>query len=67
MLILEIWRCYLYTDHAGLKISIHLRIAWPFSPQIAVGNAGPILALESMGAKPTFRRSFLNIGPSYKQ
>ena len=57
----------MYTDHAGLEISVHLRIAWPFPWQIAIGNTGPISALESMGTKPTFRCHFLNIGPSYKQ
>ena len=56
-----------YTDYAGLGISVNSRIASPFSRQIANGNAGPILALEPMGAKPTFRCHFLNIGPSYKQ
>ena len=56
-----------YTDHAGLEISVNSRIAWPFLQQIAIGNAGPISALESMGSKPTFRCHFLNIGPSYKQ
>ena len=35
--------------------------------EIAIGNAGPVLALESMGAKRYFRCHFLNIGPSYKQ
>ena len=54
-------------DNAGLEMSVHLRITSPFSRQIAIGNAGPILALESMGAKPTFRCHFLNIGPSYMQ
>ena len=56
-----------YTDHAGLEIPVDLSIASPFSRQIAIGNAGPSLALESMGPKPTFRWHFLNIGPSYKQ
>ena len=56
-----------YTDHAGLEIPVDLCIASPFSKQIAIGNAGPISALESMEAKPTFRCHFLNIGPSYKQ
>ena len=60
-----IYQCY--TDHAGLEISVNSSIAWPFSRQIAIGNAGPTSALESMGAKPTFRCHFLNIGPSYKQ
>ena len=55
------------TEYAGLEISINSRIAWPFSRQIAIGNAGPILALESMGANPTFRCHILNIGLSYKQ
>ena len=52
-----------YTEDAGLEISIDLTIASPFSGQIAIGNAGTILALESMGAKPTFRCHILNIGP----
>ena len=56
-----------YTDHAGPEISVNSRIAWPFSRQIAIGNAGPTSALVSMGAKRTFRCRFLNIGPSYKQ
>ena len=38
-----------------------------FSRQIAIGNAGPILALESMGAKQTFRCHSVNIGLMYKQ
>ena len=53
-------------EYAGLDIAVILCIASPFSLQIAIGNAGPSLALESMGAKPTFRCNFLNIGPSYK-
>ena len=57
----------MYTDHAGLEISVNSSIASPFSRQIAIGNAGPVSALESMGAKQTFRSHFLNIGPSYKQ
>ena len=57
----------IYTDHAGLEISVNSSIASPFSRQIAIGNAGPTSALESMGAKQTFRCHFLNIGPSYKQ
>ena len=56
-----------YTDHAGLEICVYLHIASPFSRQIAIDNAGPTSALESMGAEPTFRCHFLNIGPSYKQ
>ena len=54
-------------DHAGPEIYVISRIASPFSRQIAIGNAGPTSALESMGAEPTFRCHFLNIGPSYKQ
>ena len=57
----------LYTDHAGLEISVISRIASLFSRQIANVNAGPILALESMGAKRTFRCHVLNIGLMYKQ
>ena len=56
-----------YTDHAGPEISVHLSIASPFSRQIAIGNAGPILTLDSMGPKPTFRCHFLNIALIYKQ
>ena len=59
--------CVFYTDHAGLEIPVDLCIASPFSQQIAIGNAGPILALDSMGPNPTFHCHFLNIGPSYKQ
>ena len=43
------------TDHAGLEIYVNSCIAWPFSRQIAIGNAGPTTALESMGAKLSFR------------
>ena len=57
----------IYTEYAGLDIDVNSRIVSPFSWQIAIGNAGPSLVLESMGAKPTFRCHFLNIGPSYKQ
>ena len=39
---------YMYTDHAGPEISVNSRITSTFSRQIAMGNAGPILALESM-------------------
>ena len=56
-----------YTEYAGLNIALSLCIASPFSRRIVIGNAGPILTLESMGGKPTFRCHFLNIGPSYKQ
>ena len=51
-----------YTDHAGLEIPVNSRIALLFSRQIAIGNAGPILALESMGAKQTFLCHSVNIG-----
>ena len=57
--------CVGYTDHAGLEIPVDLCIASPFSRQIAIGNAGPTSALESMGLNRTFRCHFLNIGPSY--
>ena len=43
------------------------RIASPFSRQIAIGNADPATALESMGAKRYFRCHFLNIALIYKQ
>ena len=45
-----------------LEIPVNSRIALLFSRQIAIGNAGPILALESMGAKQTFRCHSVNIG-----
>ena len=48
----------IYTDYAGLEISVNSRIASPFSRQIAIGNAGPATALESMGAKRYFRCHF---------
>ena len=57
----------LYTDHAGLEISVNSRIAWPFSRQIEISNAGPTLALDSMGAKRHFRWHSLNIALKYKQ
>ena len=44
-----------YTDHVGLEIPVNSGITSLFSWQIAIGNAGPILALESMRAKQTFR------------
>ena len=56
-----------YTEYAGREISVNLCIASAFSRQMANRNAGPVSALESMGAKPTFRCHFLNIGASYKQ
>ena len=59
--------CALYTDHAGPEIPVHLIIAWPFSRQIANGNAGPSLALDSMGPKLSVRCHLLNIAPIYKQ
>ena len=57
----------MYTDHAGLEISVNSRIASPFSQQIAIGNAGPTTALDFMGAKPSFHCHSLNIGMMYKQ
>ena len=54
-------------EYAGLDIPFNSRIAWPFSRQKAIGNAGLILALESMGAKQTFRCHISNIGAIYKQ
>ena len=57
---------FMYTDYAGPEISVNSRIASPFSRQIAIGNAGPTSALDSMGPKPTFRCHSFNIGPSYK-
>ena len=58
---------FTYTDYAGLEITVNSSIASPFSRHIAIGNAGPTTALDSMGLKPTFRCHFLNICPSYKQ
>ena len=54
-----------YTDYAGLEISVNSRIASLFSRQIAIGKAGPVLALESMGAKRSFHYCSLNIGLMY--
>ena len=60
--------CHLvYTEYAGPEISAHLCIASSFSRQIAKANAGPTSALDSMGAKPTFRCHILNICAIYKQ
>ena len=56
-----------YTDHAGLEIPVNSCIASPFSRQIANVNAGPVLALESIGAKQSFHCNSLNIGLMYKQ
>ena len=58
---------HVYMDYAGLEIYVNSRIAWLFSGQIAIGNAGPTSALKYKGPKPTFRSHFLNIGPRYKQ
>ena len=44
-----------YTEHAGLKISVNLCIASAFSRQMANRNAGPAAALESMRVKQYFR------------
>ena len=52
-------------DHVGLEISVHSSITWPFSWQIANDNDGPVLALESMGEKRSFRCWSLNIGLMY--
>ena len=56
-----------YTAYAGPEFPVDLSIASPFSQQIANVNAGPILALESMGAKRNFRCNFLKIALIYKQ
>ena len=53
--------------YAGLEIAVILVIASLFSRQIAIGNAGPTSALESMGAEQQFRCNFLNIALIYKQ
>ena len=55
------------TEYAGPEISVHLCLASLFSRQIAMCNAGPRLALESMGAKRSFPCHFLNIALIYKQ
>ena len=57
----------MYTDYAGLEICVILRIASLFSGQIANVSAGPVLALESIGAKLYFRCHSLNIALKYKQ
>ena len=57
----------IYTEYAGLEFPVDLSIALPFSRQIAIGNAGPTSALESMGGKPFLRHHFVNTAPIYKQ
>ena len=66
---IETKRCVLgdNTDHAGPEIPVNSRIAWLFSRQIAIGNAGPATALGSMGGKRSFRCNSLNIALMYKQ
>ena len=49
----------MYTEDSGLGVPVNLCIASPISRQIAIGNAGPASALESMGGKQTFRAIFL--------
>ena len=56
-----------YTDHAGLEISTNSHIAWPFSMQITISNAGPVIAFDSMRRKGSFHCYSLNIGLMYKQ
>ena len=56
-----------YTEYAGLEFPVNLCIAWPFSWQIVNVNAGPTTALDSMGAKHTFRCHSFNIALMYKQ
>ena len=56
-----------YMEYAGLEISVNSRIASSFSRQIANVNAGPVLALESMAPKRSFRCHSLNICLMYKQ
>ena len=58
--------CMWYTEYAGPDISMNSRIASLFSRQIANVSAGPVLALESMGAKRYFRCCSVNIGLMYK-
>ena len=45
----------LHGAYAGLEIAVILVIASLFSRQIAIGNAVPTSALESMGAEQQFR------------
>ena len=54
-----------YTEDAGLEIAMILVIASLFSRQVAISNAGPTSALESMGAKQQFRCNFFNIALIY--
>ena len=48
-------------------MSVNSRIAPPFSRQIANVNAGPVLALESMGVKQYFRCHYFDMALKYKQ
>ena len=50
-----------YTAYAGPEFLLYFNIASPFSRQIANANAGPTSALDSMGAKLTFRCNSFNI------
>ena len=70
------YQVLVYQDEMLLNVSEPILIMWvsKFPPthtsrrwQIAIGNAGPILALESMGAKQTFHCHSVNIGLMYKQ
>ena len=54
-------------EYAGLEFPVNSCIAWQFSRQIAIGNAGPVLALESMGPKRYIRCHSSNIALKYKQ
>ena len=43
-----------YTEYVGLEIPVNMCIVSPFSRQMANRKAGPVSALESMGAEQTF-------------
>ena len=55
-----------YTEYAGPEISVNSRIASLFSRQIANVTAGPVLALQPMGAKQYFHCNSFNIGLMHK-
>ena len=56
-----------YTQYAGPEIPVDLCIASAFLRQIAIVIADPASALESMGANPSFRYGFVNIGLMYEK
>ena len=65
--LIVVYPCLPYTEYAGLEIPVNSRIASLFSRQIAIGNGGPVLALESMGPKQYFRCHSFNITLKYKE